>query len=52
MTATIMLSFFFGVFAFAFVACAVVLVRHWHRRNGGRDEQWTSVRKIMARRDD
>lgn len=51
MTATFMLSFLFGVFVLACVACAAALVRRWHRRNGGRDEQWSSVRKTMARRD-
>ena len=51
MIATFMLSFFFGTFVFIFVVCAVVLVRYWHRKNGGDDAQWSSVRKIMARRD-
>lgn len=49
---TFMLSFFFGLFVLTFVLCAVALARYWHRKNGGDDGQWSSVRKIMARRDD
>ena len=52
MAAMAVFSFFFGVFVLACVVCAVVLVRYWHRKNGGDDAQWSSVRKIMARRDD
>lgn len=53
MSASIFLSAALGLTVSLVVVCIVLGVRRWHRRElGGRPEQWDSVRKIMARREE
>ncbi|HEX5707664.1 MAG TPA: hypothetical protein VFX96_10235 [Pyrinomonadaceae bacterium] len=47
------LSAVFGLMVLVVVVCFALFIRRWHRKElGGSQEQWHSVRKIMARRED